>query len=314
MELIDIGANLCHESFASDLDEVLDRAARSGVGRIIVTGTSRSDSEAAAALAGRHPHRLHATAGVHPHEAGTFDGETAAALEALAARDEVVAIGETGLDFYRDFSPRADQERALEAQLEVAARLGLPVFLHERDAHRRFIEILKPVRDRLGPAVIHCFTGERDALHACLDLDLHVGITGWICDERRGLHLRGLVGRIPADRLMLETDSPYLLPRDLRPRPRSRRNEPAHLAHVARTVADATGETLEALAARTTATACAFFGLAPAPDRAAGSGAGCEAGAGASPGSGSGRASRAGSSAGPRAGRGTGEGIGSGAG
>ena len=265
MELIDVGANLCHESFAPDLDEVLDRAARAGVGRIVVTGTSRPDSEAAAALARRHPGRLRATAGVHPHEAAAFDGAAAAAIEALAARDEVAAIGETGLDFYRDLSSRPDQERAFEAQLEIAARVGLPVFLHERDAHRRFVEVLKPFRDRLGPAVIHCFTGDRDALDACLDLDLHVGITGWICDERRGLHLRELVGRIPADRLMLETDSPYLLPRDLRPRPRSRRNEPARLAHVARTVADATGETVEALAARTTATACAFFGLPPSP-------------------------------------------------
>ena len=298
MDLIDIGANLCHESFASDLDEVLERAVRSGVGRIIVTGTSRPDSEAAAALARRHPRRLRATAGVHPHEAATFDGAAAAAIEALARREEVVAVGETGLDFYRDFSPRPDQERAFEAQLEIAARLGLPVFLHERDARRRFVEILRPVRDRLGPAVIHCFTGDRDDLDAYLDLDLHVGITGWICDERRGLHLRELVGRIPADRLMLETDSPYLLPRDLRPRPRSRRNEPAHLAHVAQAVAGATGEAVEALAARTTATACAFFGLPPTPARADGSGAGRDVG----------------SDVGPRAGRGAGEGIGSGAG
>ena len=263
MELIDIGANLCHESFASDLEEVLDRAADSGVIRIIVTGSSRPDSEAAAALARRHPSRLRATAGVHPHEASTFDGAAAAAIEALSAREEVVAIGETGLDFFRDFSPRSDQERAFEAQLEIAARFGLPVFMHERDAYRRFVEILKPFRDRLGAAVVHCFTGDREALHAYLDLDLHVGITGWICDERRGLHLRDLAGRIPADRLMLETDSPYLLPRDLRPRPRTRRNEPALLAHIAGVVASATGETVEALAARTTATARAFFGLPP---------------------------------------------------
>ena len=268
MELIDIGANLCHESFAADLDEVLERAAHAGVDRIVVTGTSRSGSEAAVDLARRHPCRLRATAGVHPHEAATFDGAVAAAIEALAGRGEVAAVGETGLDFYRDFSPRPDQERAFEAHLEIAARLGLPVFMHERDAHRRFVDILRPFRDRLGPAVIHCFTGDREALHAYLDLDLHVGFTGWICDERRGLHLRELAGCIPADRLMLETDSPYLLPRDLRPRPRTRRNEPARLAHIARAVAAATGETVEALAARTTATACAFFGL-PHASRAA---------------------------------------------
>ena len=306
MDLVDIGANLCHESFAADLEEVLGRAARAGVRRIIVTGTSRPDSEAAAALARRHPGRLRATAGVHPHAAATFDSAASAAIEALAGRDEVVAVGETGLDFYRDFSPRPDQERAFEAHLEIAARLGLPVFLHERDARRRFVEILAPFRDRLGPAVIHCFTGDREDLDAYLDLDLHVGITGWICDERRGLHLRDLAGRIPADRLMLEPDSPYLLPRDLRPRPRSRRNEPAHLAHIAVAVASAAGETVEALAARTTATACAFFGLPPAPAGSAASGVG----PGTSPDIASGGAPRTGADAG----RGTGAGIGSGTG
>ena len=274
MDLIDIGANLCHESFAPDLDEVLERAAGAGVRRIIVTGTSSPDSEAAAALARRHRGRLRATAGVHPHAAASFDDAAQSTIEALAGREEVVAVGETGLDFHRDFSPRSDQERAFEAQLELAARLRLPVFMHERDARRRFVEILKPVRDRIGPAVIHCFTGHRDDLHAYLDLDLHVGITGWICDERRGHHLRGLVGLIPDDRLMLETDSPYLLPRDLRPRPRTRRNEPARLAHIARVVADAAGERVESLAARTTATACAFFGLPGGSADAAGSGTG----------------------------------------
>lgn len=261
MEFVDIGANLCHASFASDLEDVLGRAAGAGVTRLIVTGTSVSDSRAAAELARRHPRRLRATAGIHPHEAAAFDPAAEVEIEALARRGEVAAIGETGLDFHRDFSPRSDQERAFEAHLDLAARLGLPVFMHERDAHRRFLEILAPFRGRLGPAVIHCFTGDRDALHACLDLDLHVGITGWICDERRGLHLRPLVGEIPSDRLMLETDAPYLLPRDLRPRPRTRRNEPRWLPHVARAVAAAAGETVEEVAARTTATACAFFGL-----------------------------------------------------
>ena len=270
MELIDVGANLCHESFAADLEDVLGRAACAGVGRLVVTGSSASDSRAAAELARRHPHRLWATAGVHPHGAAAFDRAAQDEIEALAGCGEVAAVGETGLDFYRDFSPRSDQERAFEAHLDLAARLGLPVFMHERDAHRRFVEILAPFRGRLGSAVIHCFTGDRAALHAYLDLDLHVGITGWICDERRGLHLRPLVGEIPPDRLMLETDSPYLLPRDLRPRPRTRRNEPMWLPHVARAVAAAAGEAVEALAARTTATACAFFGLPPAAFAGAG--------------------------------------------
>jgi len=227
----------------------------------VVTGTSRPDSEAAAALARRHPGRLRATAGVHPHAATTLDGAASAAIEALAGCEEVAAIGETGLDFHRDFSPRPDQERAFEAQLEIAARLGLPVFLHEREARRRFVEILKPVRDRLGSAVIHCFTGDRDDLDAYLDLDLHVGVTGWICDERRGLHLREIVGRVPLDRLMVETDAPYLLPRDLKPKPKTRRNEPMHLPHILRAVAGAIGCAPDALARSTTDTARRFFGL-----------------------------------------------------
>ena len=278
MELIDVGANLCHESFASDLEDVLGRAAGAGVTRLIVTGTSVSDSRAAMELARRHPRRLRATAGVHPHQAAAFGRSAEAEIEALARCGEVAAIGETGLDFYRDFSPRPDQERAFEAHLDLAARLGLPVFMHERDAHRRFVEILAPFRGRLGPAVIHCFTGGRAALHTYLDLDLHVGITGWICDERRGLHLRPLVREIPPDRLMLETDSPYLLPRDLRPRPRTRRNEPMWLPHVARAVAAAAGEPVEEVAARTTAAACAFFGLPVSATSEGGTQAGIEDG------------------------------------
>jgi TatD DNase family protein len=135
------------------------------------------------------------------------------------------------------------------------------VFLHERAAHEAFAEILARHRGRLVRAVVHCFTGEGDALARYLDLDLHVGITGWICDERRGLHLRDLVARIPSDRLMIETDAPYILPRDVRPKPSSRRNEPAFLPYVLRAVAAARGEAPEVLARTSTETARAFFGL-----------------------------------------------------
>jgi TatD DNase family protein len=147
------------------------------------------------------------------------------------------------------------------AQLALAGDLGMPVFLHERDAHERFVAIVNEHRERLGRAVIHCFTGSAEELDSYLELDLHVGITGWICDERRGLHLRELIPRIPMERLMLETDSPYLLPRDLNPRPKSRRNEPAHLTHVLNTVAGCYGLAPEEVARASTATAREFFAL-----------------------------------------------------
>ena len=261
MDLVDIGANLTHESFTTDLAEVIARARAVGVTRMIVTGADLSGSAGARALARGHPGVLYATAGVHPHCADQWQADSAAIIRRLAEHPEVVAIGETGLDFNRDFSPRADQERAFEAQLQLASELGLPVFMHERDAHQRFAAILSAYRHRLSDAVAHCFTGDAAALDAYLALDLHIGITGWICDERRGLHLRELVARIPTDRLLIETDAPYLLPRDLKPRPRGRRNEPMHLPHILATVAACRGISTCELARATTANAERFFHL-----------------------------------------------------
>lgn len=265
VELIDIGANLGHESFDRDREHVLTRAREVGVAQIVVTGASASESVTALDIARTRPRMLFSTAGVHPHNAREWCAGSAAALERLATEPEVVAIGETGLDFNRDFSPRSDQERVLEAHLELAAGLGLPVFLHERDAHERFVAIVSRWRARLSRAVIHCFTGDGAALDACLGLDLHVGVTGWICDERRGLHLREIVDRVPPDRLMVETDAPYLLPRDLVPKPKTRRNEPMHLPHILRAVAGAVGCEPAALAQSTTETARRFFGLPKPP-------------------------------------------------
>ena len=261
MELIDIGANLSHDSFRHDLPQVLERAHAAGVAQMIVTGASESESRAAHDIASAHPGVLFATAGVHPHLAREWTDDTAMAIRELVQSPIVVAVGEAGLDFNRDFSPRPIQERVFAAQLELAVELGMPVFMHERDAHDRFAAILGEFRSRLGPAVIHCFTGDAQELDHYLELDLHIGITGWICDDRRGTHLRELVSRIPLERLMLETDSPYLLPRDLDPRPKSRRNEPMHLAHIAETVAAGRQIDPTELADATTRTARAFFGL-----------------------------------------------------
>lgn len=262
MHLIDIGANLGLESFRADFDAVLERARAHGIARIIVTGASAGGSRAAHELARSHPHLLDATAGVHPHHASDYDDATDALLRELCGAPEVKAVGETGLDYFRDLSPRAAQIAAFERQLAIAIDCNKPLFLHQRDAHADFIACMDRVRGRIGRAVVHCFTGGRDELVAYLDRGFCIGITGWICDERRGAHLRDLVKLIPADRLMIETDAPYLLPRDLTPKPSHRRNEPMYLAHICAAVALARDEAVEETAALTAANARAFFGLA----------------------------------------------------
>jgi TatD DNase family protein len=264
-DLIDIGANLGHESFQHDLDAVLQRAADHGVAQLVVTGASRGGSARALELAQLHPGRLFATAGVHPHHAVEYTAEADAELRALLREPEVVAVGECGLDYHRDFSPRPAQRRAFDLQLQLAVDTGKPLFLHQREAHADFLAQLKNVEGRVGPVVVHCFTGERQELFDYLDRDWHIGITGWLCDERRGQHLRELVKSIPGERLMIETDCPYLLPRTARPKPSHRRNEPMYLAHLCEELARDRGEAAAVTAAATTATARRFFGLAQFP-------------------------------------------------
>jgi TatD DNase family protein len=259
--LVDIGANLTNRAFAGDLEQVIARGFAAGLAAIVVTGSSVEGSRESLALARTKPARLFATAGVHPHHASALDDDGLAVLRECLAAPQCVAVGECGLDYDRDYSPRADQRRAFERQLALAIELGRPVFLHAREAHPDFAAMLAEHRPHLVRAVVHCFTGSDEELDAYLALDCHIGITGWICDERRGLHLRELVARIPADRLMVETDAPYLLPRDLKPAPKNRRNEPGLLPHVARMVATCVGKPFEQLAAETTAVARAFFGL-----------------------------------------------------
>jgi TatD DNase family protein len=258
-DLVDIGANLTSKAFHGDLDGVLARARTAGVSTVIVTGTSAGLSQAAAELASQHG--LFSTAGIHPHLSGQATPADYRRIADLLALSGVVAIGECGLDYHRNLAPRSAQLACFEAQLEMAAELAKPVFLHERDASADFIAVLRRYRARIPRAVVHCFTGDRQTLDAYLALDLHIGITGWICDERRGLHLRDLVPSIPADRLMLETDAPYLLPRNLPVPPSTRRNEPAFLPLILSTVAAALDLPPTQVAEATTATARTFFTL-----------------------------------------------------
>lgn len=261
IRLIDIGANLTHDSFDADLHQVIARAEAQGVTRFIVTGSDAHHSRKALTLCREHPERLFFTAGVHPHHAKDCTPETADELRALLAHPEAVAVGECGLDYFRNFSPPDVQCRVFEMQLELAAVIGKPVFLHQRDAHDDFLEILARHRPGLRQAVVHCFTGDERELKGYLELDCHIGVTGWICDERRGMHLQDAVIAIPPDRLMMETDSPYLIPRDLRPKPATHRNEPMHLRHIVEVVATRLGKPLEQLARETTENAERFFAL-----------------------------------------------------
>ena len=260
-ELIDIGANIAHDSFDEDRADMMQRAADAGVERIVITGSSDTSNVRAAELAEQSSGTLFSTAGVHPHHASDYTDESDALIRSLIQKDEVVAVGECGLDYFRDLSPRDAQIQAFKRQLEIAKESGLPVFLHQRDAHDDFVEVLEAALPDLSRAVAHCFTGEGESLREYVAMGLYIGITGWVCDERRGKHLHDIVSFIPDDKLLIETDAPYLLPRTVRPKPKSRRNESMYLPEIARVVAEARGQTEEHVAKITTANAVRFFDL-----------------------------------------------------
>jgi TatD DNase family protein len=250
MPYADIGVNLTDKRFNDDREAVLRRAREADVQLMVLTGTDLDTSRDAVALADPGQQR-YATAGVHPHQASRWNGAVRTELAELSRHPAVRCIGETGLDFNRDFSPRPAQEQAFADQLDLAAARQLPVFLHQRDAHARFLGILREHRDRIPQVVVHCFTDTREALYDYLDLGCFIGITGWICDERRGQALQQMVADIPAGQLLLETDAPYLLPRDLPGKPPIKgRNEPSLLPWIAERVARLRQQPLEQLAAQ----------------------------------------------------------------
>ena len=257
--LTDIGANLTDKQFDQDRHQVIADAFSAGVKTLIITGSDEIHSQAASHLACQYPGQLFATSGVHPHYAKHCSNTTLDHLKQIAQHENVLAIGECGLDYFRDISPRDVQKKWFEAQLELAIELKLPVFLHQREAHSDFMQILSHYQPHLRRILVHCFTGTVNELDDYLSLDCYIGITGWICDERRGAHLAELVALIPAQRLLIETDAPYLLPRDLNPKPKSRRNEPKHLPHICQTIAHHRSESMEELAHSSTRAAYDFF-------------------------------------------------------
>lgn len=270
--MIDIGANLTNRQFQRDLPQVLRRARDAGVLAVVVTGTSARISADAVRLASRQASsrsspRLFATVGVHPHDAKGFQAdETLAEIRALVAGGDgvVVALGECGLDFNRNFSSREQQERAFRAQVELACELRLPLFLHEREAHAAFVGVLDPFRQqgRLPPVVVHCFTGTEQELRAYVALGFYIGVTGFVCMDSRGFKLRQMASLIPLDRLMVETDAPYMYPYSGSGGKNARaRCEPKDVRAVIETLASCYNTTPEEIERHTTSNATRFFQL-----------------------------------------------------
>lgn len=259
--MIDIGVNLTNQRFDKDRDCVILRAKDSGVSHLIVTGTNEDESLEAASLCDKYPGYLYCTAGVHPHDADNVSEDYLKTIENLANAEQVVAIGECGLDFNRNFSAPKQQIKVFKEQIALAASLDMPLFLHQRDAFEEWYQCLSSFLDRIPYVISHCFTGSEYELKQCLEADMYIGITGWLCDERRGQGLRDIVAQIPLNRLLIETDAPYLTPRTIRPKPKSSRNEPSYLQHIVKTIAMLTDYSEDQIAHQTTQNSKQVFSL-----------------------------------------------------
>ncbi|PCI62488.1 MAG: hydrolase TatD [Gammaproteobacteria bacterium] len=259
--MIDVGVNLTNTRFADDLENVLDRAKNKGLTNILVTGTSIASSQQAVKLCQKYPDFLTCTAGVHPHDADKVTTNFIDELTQLAQLDCVKVIGECGLDFNRNFSSQRQQITVFKQQIELATRLNMPLFLHQRDAFELWLELLTPYVNKIPAMVSHCFTGNKQQLEQCINAGMYIGITGWVCDERRGLELQQLLQHIPLKRLLIETDAPYLLPRTIKPRPKNNRNEPSFLEYIVKTIVENTDHSISEIIKHTSQNAQQIFAL-----------------------------------------------------
>jgi TatD DNase family protein len=262
--LIDTHCHLTSSELIGQADAVLARARAVGVTRAILVAVNPADAQAALTLLERRP-ELFLVAGIHPHEAGKCSAETLAALTSIlrgaglpdAVRRRIVGVGETGLDLHYDFAPPARQEEVFRAHLELAGELNLPVVIHAREAEVRICELLAEYPRLVGRVVFHCFSGDSAIARRVLDLGGYCSFTGVVTFKKADA-IRASARLVPRDRIMLETDAPYLSPE---PRRKVRPNEPALLVHTARFLADWRGEDFATFAAATTANAREFFGL-----------------------------------------------------
>jgi TatD DNase family protein len=244
MRIFDSHCHLDDNCFEPDFRAMLARAQAADVHRMLIAGIDATTSERAVELANQLA-GIYASVGVHPHDARSCSEATLARLATLAADKKVVAWGEIGLDFNRMYAPREDQEKWLIRQLEIADTLDMPLIFHERDSHGRLIEILNASPGNRRTAVVHCFSGTEAELAQYLKMGFYIGITGIVTIKKRGQYLRRLLPAIPSDRLLVETDAPYLTPTPQRNK--HRRNEPAFVRQVLLKVAEVRGEDLEQL-------------------------------------------------------------------
>ena len=236
-EIADIACNFTSERFDKDLDDVINRAITNKITKFGLICSRLGDLKKLLEIYNQFTKDMYFTIGVHPHHANEINDEYLKRLKEAIKDNNPHAIGETGLDFFRNLSTYEQQMFAFEEQIKIAIKKNKPLFLHQRDSHDDFIKILRKYSSDISKAVVHCFTGTQEQLDDYLELDCYIGVTGWICDEKRNIELRKTIKNIPLERLMIETDCPYLIPKDLPNKPKNNRNEPANLSHIAKVIA-----------------------------------------------------------------------------
>jgi TatD DNase family protein len=237
IDLFDIACNFSSDRFDNDLNEVIQRAKNNNVTKFLVVSASLKDTEKVYRIYQDNKGSCFFTIGVHPHHANEFDSLSSEEMIKLIEEYKPHSVGETGLDFFRNISSYEEQIFAFEQQIKIAVKTNLPLFLHQRDAHDDFMKIISKYKNDIPKAVVHCFTGTQKELDDYLEMGFHIGLTGWVCDERRNVDLRKSLINIPIEKLMIETDCPYLIPRNLKDKPKNNRNEPSHLPHIANEIA-----------------------------------------------------------------------------
>ena len=256
---IDIACNFTHESFKHNLDEVINNAEQEGVEKFVLLCASLADIGPIKVIQNNAPEKYFISAGIHPHHATEILEINYDALLNKLKSISPNAIGETGLDYFRNISPPDIQKKSFGMHIEIAKELSLPLYLHQRDAHGDFIRIIKENISNFPKFVVHCFTGTQAELDEYLELGAYIGLTGWICDAKRNIDLRKSIKNIPIEKMMIETDSPYLIPKNLMIKPNKNINEPKYLPHIANEICELTGYDLEELKSATSNNAIEFF-------------------------------------------------------
>ena len=237
-EIADIACNFTSERFDKDLDEVINRAITNKITKFGLICSQMSDLNKLLKIYEQYSKNMFYTIGVHPHHANEINDDYLKKLKDEITTNNPHAIGETGLDFFRNLSTYEEQIYAFEEQIKIAIDTNKPLFLHQRDSHDDFIKILRKYSSDISKAVVHCFTGTQEQLDDYLELDFYIGVTGWICDEKRNVELRKTIKNIPLEKLMIETDCPYLIPKNLVEKPKNNRNEPSNLNHIINEIAE----------------------------------------------------------------------------